>query len=121
MMFIHQKQTLIISGTRNTVSSDYVLDTVYPLILTKKHNIYVGDCPTGVDKVIRDSFDYCDVFYADWNKYGKYAGPKRNRQMIDARVGYTTLVAFPSSSSKGTIDAINYAKHVGLEVLIFMV
>lgn len=59
-----------------------------------KHNenkippiILVGDCPTGVDKFVRD---YCKenkieykVFVAKWDKYGLSAGPIRNKEMID--------------------------------------
>ena len=119
-MIIHQKQTIIVSGTRRPVDNEYIIDKVNSFILTKKHNIYVG-CANGVDKVIRSHFDYCDVFYAEWDKYGKRAGSLRNTKMIDSRIGYTTLVAFPHSTSRGTVHAINYAKKLGLEVVIFMV
>ncbi len=43
------------------------------------------------------------VFPADWNKYGKSAGPKRNTQIVDA---CTHMIAFPSHYGKGTQDSV---------------
>jgi hypothetical protein len=48
-----------------------------------------GGCPTGADKFcaeIADSYHDttdCIVFKADWKKYGKSAGPKRNMEMAE--------------------------------------
>jgi hypothetical protein len=42
---------------------------------------------------------------AQWSKYGKSAGPRRNQEMIDTYRPHVTL-AFPSPGSKGTLDAI---------------
>ena len=54
--------------------------------------IYVGDCPTGLDAYTREwllQFDESDlvnhrIFYAEWARYGKRAGPIRNQAMVDA-------------------------------------
>lgn len=52
-------------------------------------------------------------FPADWNKYGKSAGPIRNQQMLDE--GRPDLViAFPGGT--GTTDMIRRAKKAGIEV-----
>ncbi len=51
----------------------------------------------------------------DWNKYGKAAGPIRNRLMLEENMDAVVL-AFPSSSSKGTINCINQAKKMGMIV-----
>ena len=46
-------------------------------------------------------------FFADWNKYGKSAGPIRNEQMaIDADY----IICFWDFKSKGTKSMIEYAK-----------
>jgi len=51
---------------------------------------------------------------AEWGKYGKSAGPRRNQRMIDE--GRPNLViAFPGG--RGTADMIRRAKAAGLEVL----
>lgn len=60
------------------------------------------------------------IFPADWNKYGKAAGPIRNEQMAKyaAEADRGILVAFPIGESKGTRNMIKLAKQYGLEVNI---
>jgi len=83
--------------------------------------VIVGDCPTGADKFAREwckSFDVkCTVFKADWKKFGKSAGPRRNEAMIDNNPDATVL-AFPTGGP-GTKHCIDYAKKNGLEVYIY--
>lgn len=58
-------------------------------------------------------------FPADWNKYGKAAGPIRNKEMaLYAAEAKGVLVAFWDGSSRGTYDMITRAKEYGLEVYI---
>ncbi len=58
------------------------------------------------------------IFPADWDKYGRAAGPIRNEQMAkyaaDADRGI--LIAFPVGESRGTRNMIKLAKQYGLEV-----
>lgn len=51
------------------------------------------------------------VFPADWNKYGKSAGYKRNMQMGEYA---DILIAFWDKVSKGTSHMINISKNLGL-------
>lgn len=54
------------------------------------------------------------VFEADWEKYGRRAGPMRNQQMIDA--GKPDLViAFPGG--RGTADIVERAHSAGVTVI----
>lgn len=52
----------------------------------------------------------------DWKKYGRAAGPIRNKLIIEEA---DAVVAFPSSASKGTLNSMELAKRMGkrLEVL----
>ncbi len=55
---------------------------------------------------------------ADWNKYGKSAGYRRNKLIVrDADF----MVAFPASDSKGTIDSIKLARKKGIAVEVINV
>lgn len=56
-------------------------------------------------------------FTAEWKKYGKSAGPKRNQRMLDEGVP-TLVLAFHDdiNSSKGTLDMIKKAKGRGITV-----
>lgn len=55
------------------------------------------------------------VIYADWKKYGRSAGPRRNEQM--ARMA-GTLIAFWDGKSRGTKNMIDTAKKLGLRVKV---
>jgi hypothetical protein len=54
-------------------------------------------------------------FPADWDRYGRSAGPRRNKQMGDYA---DTLIAFWDGQSRGTQHMINYSKEIGLNVFV---
>jgi hypothetical protein len=71
----------------------------------------------GADRTARSVAEQLGImvreFPADWEKYGKAAGPIRNQQMLNE--GKPDLViAFPGG--KGTQDMINRAKKAGVKV-----
>jgi hypothetical protein len=55
-------------------------------------------------------------FPADWNKYGRRAGPIRNEEMANNAEG---LVAVWDGKSRGTRSMIELALKYGLRVMIF--
>lgn len=57
----------------------------------------------------------CKRFPAEWNRYGRSAGYKRNTQMAEYA---THLVAFWDGQSRGTRHMIDLAKAAGLEVVV---
>lgn len=61
------------------------------------------------------------VFPADWKNYPKYAGPKRNTEMVEY-VEYKRdggdVIAFWNGKSRGTADTITKAQEAGLKVQI---
>lgn len=58
---------------------------------------------------------YLRIFKADWNRYGKSAGPIRNKEMGEYA---DALVAFWDYKSVGTKHMIDFAKEKGLDVRI---
>ncbi|MGN0571086.1 MAG: DUF2493 domain-containing protein [Candidatus Fimenecus sp.] len=48
-------------------------------------------------------------YLADWQKYGKSAGPKRNLQMVKA---CDYVICFWDGKSRGTASVISYAKEL---------
>lgn len=58
------------------------------------------------------------VMYAQWDIYGKAAGPIRNRKMLAQEPNL--VIAFHSniSESKGTADMIRIAKKAGIPVTL---
>ena len=61
---------------------------------------------------------------ANWSKYGRSAGPKRNQEMLDSYGDEIRVVlAFPSSNmpSNGTQDMIRRSETAGKPVLIYKI
>ena len=54
------------------------------------------------------------VFFADWNRHGKVAGPIRNQRMID-EMKPELVIAFPGG--RGTADMARRAKQAGIDVM----
>lgn len=58
------------------------------------------------------------IYVPDWQKYGKAAGPIRNRLIIDAA---DHVVAFWDGVSKGTKSSIDMAKEKGIPCDIYLI
>ena len=54
------------------------------------------------------------TFKADWNEFGRQAGPVRNQRMIDD--GADVLIAIPDDESRGTWDCKARAEEAGMRV-----
>ena len=54
-----------------------------------------------------------DVIPADWQRYGRGAGPVRNRQIVESA---DLVVAFWDGKSRGTRSALIHADKVGVPV-----
>jgi predicted Rossmann fold nucleotide-binding protein DprA/Smf involved in DNA uptake len=55
------------------------------------------------------------IFKAEWNIYGKRAGPIRNQKIIDLS---EALIAFPTKESKGTWITVRMAEQKKIPVTI---
>lgn len=60
----------------------------------------------------------CEKYPAEWDKYGKSAGYKRNVLMAE---NAEALIAIWDGVSKGTNHMINIAKSKGLRVYVYVV
>ena len=114
---------IVISGGRDRelLDSEYLLLGL--LLGWYGGPVLVGDCPTGVDKCVRNHVHPAKVgvFEADWDKYGPWAGPTRNTQMLKTP-GVNLLVAFPGAGeSRGTRNCISQARGLGIPVAEFPV
>jgi hypothetical protein len=106
----------IIAGSRNI--EDY--DLLCRLIAESGFDItevVSGKCPTGVDALgerwALENGVPVIPFYADWKKYGRAAGPKRN----DAMSKYAdSLIYIWDLKSRGTRNMINLAIKRDLQI-----
>lgn len=118
---------VLITGSRNWVNpfivgkaiEEYWAEVIYhswswPGDLVIVH----GECPTGADHwadLWAKTHEYeVEPHPAQWDLYGKFAGPKRNMEMVD--LGANVVLAFPHSDSRSTVQCMKYAKEKGLRV-----
>lgn len=112
---------LVVTGGRDFKDEDFVWMCLNSLRIKKSTKIHVGDA-LGVDYAALEwamskHTGLRLVYKADWDKYGKAAGPIRNKEMLEAaKKGAAPLVlAFPGG--KGTANCVKQAKEMGLDVL----
>lgn len=128
------KQRILVCGSRNYGQEKFeywIIRTILDELLRhwRDHNsdkmTLIEGGGKGADSVAfdwaRDEYLRVDhlSFPADWDTYGKAAGPIRNQQMLDE--GRPDLVlAFTSNlkESKGTKDMVTRAAKAGVEVRI---
>lgn len=87
----------------------------------KKENdivILSGHC-SGVDTMAeqyaKQNGYELEIYPAEWSKYGKSAGPKRNKTMVE-NADY--VIAFWDYQSRGTKSLIGYAKELGKSIRV---
>ena len=112
---------LIIAGGRNF--TDYKkLCQICDNILQDQTNIEIvsGAYYKGADllgeKYAAEKGFLLTKFSADWKRFGRAAGPKRNEQMANYA---DTLVAFWDGKSAGTKHMIEVSKRRNLKIKIF--
>ena len=108
---------VIIAGSRNFNNYNMLKD-------------YIDNLNLNIDEIISGAAKGADTlgekyalennirirrFYADWNAYGRAAGPIRNKKMADYG---DCLIVFWDGESRGTYSMINFAKQLGLEIHI---
>lgn len=116
--------TIIVTGYRDyPISKITLVNTSLRRYLDEYFRdifVKVGDCPTGADLYTRNwcrenlRIDQWKEFPANWVMFGKGAGPRRNRQMVDS--GADRCLAFPDDVSVGTEGCAKYAYKKGIPV-----
>lgn len=80
-----------------------------------------GGCPTGADAIAdrywRSQWLPIEVYPAEWQKYGKSAGPVRNQAMVNSKPDI--VIGFLLHGSKGTADCLRRARgaHITTRVI----
>jgi predicted Rossmann fold nucleotide-binding protein DprA/Smf involved in DNA uptake len=105
-------------GSREITDQDLIFDVL------KKYQIkeVISGGARGVDS-IAEKFTKLNaipvtIFKPDWKKFGKAAGPIRNRTIID---NADIVVAFWDKKSRETLDATKCAIKIGKTVNVYQV
>lgn len=112
---------IIVAGTRTF--DDYTLLSAWADALQVFYGdiVIISGAAPGADR-LAEKYARCNelpvkLFPADWDKHGKAAGPKRNRQMCEIA---DVLLAFWDGQSRGTANMINLAEAKGIPVYTVM-
>lgn len=115
---------VLVTGSRHWVDKGPIFRALYyqrEIAGAAGMVIVHGACPTGAD-AIADTWGR--LFYpgsvlvepnpADWDHFGKAAGPMRNQLMVD--LGADVCLAFPFPDSRGTTDCMEKARAARIPV-----
>ena len=109
---------ILICGDRNWFDENKICCEL--LQLNDKEDIIITGGAQGADsianKIANNLLFKTMVFPADWKKYGRAAGPIRNRQMLDLKPDKVIAFHTDITKSKGTADCVNEAKRRGIKV-----
>ena len=116
---------VIIAGTRTFDDYELLRRTMCELfgsIPASQLEIVSGHCPSGADLLgeqfaIRNHMKLT-LFPAEWNTYGKAAGPIRNRQMAEYASPDEYCVIFWDGKSRGSQSMIAEASKAGIKTRI---
>ena len=113
---------LLVTGSRNITDLEFVtncLDTI--LVEGTNFNDIIQGGARGVDNLVKK---YClkrGIYYytysAEWDVYGKSAGPIRNNKMVEVCDGG---IAIWDGKSKGTKQCMSALKNAGKLLEVFM-
>lgn len=80
-----------------------------------------GDCPRGADKMARDFAEKHGIpqerHPARWEQYGKSAGFRRNKVMVDSHP--SKAVFFVRGESRGTRGCLKLAREAGISYVVY--
>lgn len=119
---------ILICGGRHFDNYELLRATVTKYIADhgfESHNIEIisGHCP-GADmlgeRFAQEHNTEMKLFPAQWQQFGRAAGPIRNKQMVDYLNSFEhkVVIAFASPNSRGTRNTISLARRMGIDVLI---
>ena len=108
-------KSIAVIGSRTFADYDLLEETLVHYQISK----LISGGAKGADSLAeRYATNHCIelvVFKPDWKKYGRGAGPIRNRDIVDAA---DLVIAFWDGKSKGTKSALDYAQQKNKQVII---
>jgi SLOG family YspA-like protein len=111
---------ILVCGDRHWTDYQLILATLLG-IGAAPHLIIDGEAK-GADSMgnlaaMRLNWKY-ERYPADWNRYGKAAGPIRNQQMLNAKPDLVLAFHDDLTKSKGTANMVKIAKAKGVPVRV---
>ena len=106
----------LVCGGRDFTDWEFMREKLRVLLKTDWMFILVHGDAMGADRLAAGWAEACglivEAYPADWDTYGKKAGPIRNQEMLDS--GIDGVVAF--AGGYGTADMVHRAEQAGIPV-----
>lgn len=116
---------ILVTGSRSFVDKDIV----YAVLETNRVSISMpiilvhGGCDVGVDEIADSWANFSNVkkeiYKADWDRYGKGAGPIRNKLMVE-KSKPDVAIAFWDGKSTGTRNCIEECLNHGVNIHVII-
>ena len=113
------EKKVVIGGCRDYTDYVFFKSCLDEILKTEKDEIIIisGHC-SGVDlmgeRYAEENGIKIEIFLPEWKKYGRAAGPLRNKKMVERA---DLVIAFWDGKSKGTKSLIKYAESNKKEVI----
>lgn len=120
------KLVILVSGSRYWKTDQHITILYRELSKFPKGTILVHGNQTGVDTIakaigIKLEFDVRD-YSADWGRFGRAAGPIRNKQMLNCEKPDHVLCFHDDiEKSSGTKNMMKIAEEAGVHTVLFMI
>ena len=112
---------ILVCGSREYKDKQMIAQVMWEQWLIGKFELIHGDA-TGADSMAKAIAKENNIFVhtlpAEWDKYGRTAGPIRNIQMLEMKP-VLVLAFYNKVESKGTSHTVTEAKKRGIPVKIF--
>ena len=116
------ERRILVTGSRNWTDREVVRRALWEESGGMPATLVHGACPYGgadiIAAVLAAGWGWrVEPHHAQWGRYGKAAGPMRNREMVD--LGASVCLAFPLGASRGTRGCMELARAAGITVRNF--
>ena len=113
---------ILITGSRDWTDRD----TLYQALAQHAEpyaTVVSGACPTGADRMAEEWGEIqpditVERHPADWERFGRSAGPKRNREMVN--LGADICLAFIKNNSRGASMTADLAERADIPTVRFV-
>ena len=116
------EKRIVIAGCRNYNNFEEAKVFIDECLKEFKENftiIIISGCCSGADKIgekyAEENGFKIERYPAEWQKYGRSAGPKRNRKMAEIS---DFIICFWDGQSRGTKSMIEFAKKFNKQIKI---
>lgn len=114
---------ILVTGSRDWHDIEFLDDVIRLMAEAYPGATFVHGACQGADTLAAEMWRKLgypvEAHPAEWHRYGRSAGPRRNQYMVD--LGADVCLAFIRNGSKGASGCARMAKAAGIETLVYEV